>query len=157
MKKIVLLVLILSLGTALTLFGQEKKTEAQTAEQVVSPPAQLPPQQGLFTYNPEGRRDPFKDLLGGRDIREKTATGEIGQIPVENLVLIGIIKSKKGFTAIVGTTQGFPYFVSLGDKFSDGYVLSITETQVVFRKTHERGIPLMRPRDIIKEINPEER
>jgi len=53
--------------------------------------------------------------------------------------------------------QGFPYFVNVGDKFSDGYVLSISDFQVVFRKTNERGVPLMRPRDIIKEINPEER
>jgi len=157
MKKTALVLLVLTLGAALALLGQAKKTEAQQTEPNVSPSAQAPPQAGLFTYNPEGRRDPFKDLLGGREIREKTASTGIGDLSVENLVLIGIIKSKKGFTAIVGTTQGFPYFVSSGDKFSDGYVLSITETQVVFRKTHERGIPLMRPRDIIKEINPEER
>ncbi len=51
--------------------------------------------------------------------------------------------------------QGFPMFAKVGDKFADGYVLSISETQVVLRKTHERGIPLMRPRDIIKEITEE--
>jgi Tfp pilus assembly protein PilP len=81
----------------------------------------------------------------------------VAETPIEDLVLMGIIKTKKGFTAIVGTSQGFPSFVNVGDKFSDGYVLSINENQVVFRKTHERGIPLMRPRDIIKEISPEER
>jgi hypothetical protein len=46
-------------------------------------------------------------------------------------------------------------FAKIGDKFADGYVLSITATQVVLRKTHERGIPLMRPRDVIKEITEE--
>jgi len=46
-------------------------------------------------------------------------------------------------------------FVKVGDKFTDGFVLSITESQVVLRKTHERGIPLIRPRDIVKEITEE--
>jgi hypothetical protein len=73
------------------------------------------------------------------------------------LVLIGIVKAKKGYTAVVGTTQGFPRFLNVGDKVADGYVLSISQSQVVFRKTSERGIPLMRPRDVVKEINPEER
>jgi Tfp pilus assembly protein PilP len=109
------------------------------------------------TYNPAGRRDPFKNLLAGKDIKEKVAAGGIPQISIDDTNLVGIVKSKQKLTAIVVGPQGFPYFVKVGDKFSDGYILSINDYQVVFRKTNERGIPLMRPRDIIKEINPEER
>jgi len=109
------------------------------------------------TYNPAGRRDPFRNLLAGKDIKEKAAAGGIPQISIDDTNLVGIVKSKQKLTAIVVGPQGFPYFVKVGDKFSDGYVLSINDYQVVFRKTNERGIPLMRPRDIIKEINPEER
>ena len=76
---------------------------------------------------------------------------------IDDLILIGIIKAKRGYTAVVGTAQGFPRFMSVGDRVADGFIESITANQVVFRKTHERGIPLMRPRDVIKEINPEER
>ena len=65
------------------------------------------------------------------------------------------LKSQNVFTALIGTPQGFPMFAKVGDKFADGYVLSITDTQVVLRKTHERGIPLIRPRDVIKEITEE--
>ena len=36
-------------------------------------------------------------------------------------------------------------------------LLSIADTKVVFRKTQERGFPLMKPKDITKEINPEGR
>jgi Tfp pilus assembly protein PilP len=114
-----------------------------------------PPEKG--TYNPAGRRDPFKNLLAGKDIKEKVAAGGIPQISIDDTNLVGIVKSKQKLTAIVVGPQGFPYFVKVGDKFSDGYILSINDYQVVFRKTNERGIPLMRPRDIIKEINPEER
>jgi len=34
--------------------------------------------------------------------------------------------------------------------------MSVTSTQVVFRKTKDRGVPLAKPKDVIKEISPEE-
>ena len=74
---------------------------------------------------------------------------------IDDLILFGIVKNQNVYTAMIGMPQGFPMFVKVGDKFADGYVLSITATQVVLRKTHERGIPLMRPRDVIKEITEE--
>lgn len=108
-----------------------------------------------FTYNPEGRRDPFRDLLAGRDFKERTALGD-EQMFIDDLVLFGIVKNKDVYTALIGLPQGFPMFAKAGDKFADGYVLSINDTQVVLRKTHDRGIPLMRPRDVIKEITEEQ-
>jgi Tfp pilus assembly protein PilP len=148
MKKAALVILFLSLTSLAPLLAQETTaaTPPEAAQTVAPPPA--------FTYNPEGRRDPFKDLLTGREMRERTATGE-PQVFIDDLVLFGIVKNKKTYTAMIGMPQGFPMFVIVGDKFADGYVLSITESQVVLRKTHERGIPLIRPRDIIKEITEE--
>ncbi len=154
MKRISLVVMIVSLAAGFLIPAQEQQQGQQQEPPAVQAP---PPAPGVFTYNPEGRRDPFKDLLGGRDTKEKNPTGGISQVAVEDLVLIGITKTKKGITAIVGSAQGLPYFVTAGDKFADGYVLSITESKVVLRKTHDRGVPLVRARDITKEINPEER
>lgn len=150
MKKIFSLILVVSLIGLLPLFAQENPANPKPEEKPALKTA------AATNYNPEGRRDPFKDLLGGGEVRDKT--GQAGsQLSIDDLILVGIIKAKTGYTAIVGTSQGFPRFMKVGDAVGDGYVLSITESQVVFRKTSERGIPLMRPRDIIKEINPEER
>jgi hypothetical protein len=128
------------------------------AQETTAPPptetAQALTVQTGFTYNPEGRRDPFKDLLAGREMREKSVAGE-PQIFIDDLVLYGIVKNKNVYTALIGMPQGFPVFAKIGDKFADGYVLSINDTQVVLRKTSERGIPLVRPRDVIKEITEE--
>jgi Tfp pilus assembly protein PilP len=148
MRKIAFIILIIGLMGLVPILAQETVAAPPLgAEQTVAPPAG-------FTYSPEGRRDPFKDLLTGRDMRGKTATGE-PQVFIDDLVLFGIVKNKTIFTAMIGMPQGFPMFVKVGDKFTDGYVLSITESQVVLRKTHERGIPLIRPRDVIKEITEE--
>jgi Tfp pilus assembly protein PilP len=146
MRKAAILLLGVVCAGLVPLLAQETTTTPGTA------PA-LTVQTG-FTYSPEGRRDPFKDLLAGRDLREKNALGE-EQFFIDDLILFGIVKNKTVYTALIGMPQGFPMFAKVGDKFADGYVLSISDTQVVLRKTHERGIPLIRPRDIIKEITEE--
>ena len=148
MKKAAFLILFLSLSGLAPLLAQEQEAAPQPeAKQTITPLS-------AFTYNPEGRRDPFKNLMAGRGRGEKTATGE-AQVFIDDLILFGIVKNKNTYTAMIGMPQGFPMFVKVGDKFTDGFVLSITESQVVLRKTHERGIPLIRPRDIIKEITEE--
>jgi len=148
MKKAAFLLIAIPLAGLAPLLAQETAAPPQPE---IAP--MLAVQTG-FTYSPEGRRDPFKDLLGGRDLKQQAAIGE-NQYFIDDLVLFGIVKSQNVFTALIGMPQGFPMFAKVGDKFADGYVLSITETQVVLRKTHERGIPMMRPRDIIKEITEE--
>jgi len=109
------------------------------------------------TYNPEGRRDPFRDLLAGQDPRDKDKTQGIQQVAIEDAVLIGIVKHKGKLTAIINDTQGYPYYIKTGDNFLDGFVLNVNDSQVIFRKTKERGIPLTNPKDIVKEIKLEER
>ncbi len=155
MKKIMIVFLILSLADlgATILSAQTAPQEKQESGKALEQITQSRP----LSYNPQGRRDPFKNLLAGKDIKDKTSAGGIPQLFIDDINLIGIVKTKGRLTAIVNGPQGFPYFVKVGDKFSDGYVVSITDTQVVFRKINDRGIPLMRPKDIIKEINPEER
>ncbi|MFW6160030.1 MAG: hypothetical protein ACOC57_02690 [Acidobacteriota bacterium] len=118
---------------------------------------QLKTEAGKQIYEPEGRRDPFRDLLAGRDIREKTAITGTHQMSIDDTVLIGIVKARGEYTAIINGPQEFPYYIKSGDQFEDGFVLSIEESKVVFRKTRERDIPLMRPKDITKEINPQEK
>jgi Tfp pilus assembly protein PilP len=147
MRKAAVLLLCISVMGLAPLLAQETTAPPPDAKPVLTV-------QTGFTYNPEGRRDPFKNLLSGRDLKEKAAIGD-NQMFIDDLVLFGIVKNKNVYTALIGMPQGFPMFAKVGDKFADGYVLSITETQVVLRKTSERGIPLLRPRDIIKEITEE--
>lgn len=108
------------------------------------------------TYNPAGRRDPFRDLLGGRDVRTPTYVDGVPQIYIDDVILIGIVKARGKLTAIINDGQGFPYYIKDGDKFADGFVQVIEESRVIFTKTHERGIPLIKTKDIIKELYPQE-
>jgi Tfp pilus assembly protein PilP len=152
MRKAVILLLGFGflLGGVGLLFSQQEKTAGEN-ETRLGFRTQIP------TYDPAGRRDPFKNLLAGKEIKEKTQVGGAPQLYIDDVNLVGIVKYKKKCTAILSGPQGFPYYFEVGDKLSDGFILSITENQVVFRKTNERGIPLTKPKDMMKEIKPEER
>ncbi len=110
-----------------------------------------------FIYNSKGKRDPFKDLLAGRDVSEAAKKEGISQMMISDIVLIGIAKIKGNFIAIINGPQGFPLQLKVGTKVANGFVLSISDSKVIFRKTKERGVAMYRSKDITKEINPEER
>jgi len=130
-----------------------KKPAPAKAEKVRVAPAPV------FSYESGGRRDPFKDLLLGMDIRsEKKSIGGVEDLAVDDIVLMGIIETGGKLEAIVSLAASFPLTLHVGDKLSDGYVLSIEDTQVVFRKTRDaKGFPLFKPRDVVKDIIAEER
>ena len=119
MKKAVIMLMVASLAGLAPLCAQEAQTAPppEIAQAIAVPTG--------YAYNPEGRRDPFKDLLGGRDLKEKSVLGE-NQMFIDDLVLFGIVKNKNVFTALIGMPQGFPMFAKIGDKFADGYVLSLS-------------------------------
>lgn len=147
---IALICVSLVLGGGVLLLAQEEK-KAPEREALLDLPADQ------TTYDAAGRRDPFKNLLGGKELKEKVPVGGTPQLNIDDINLIGIVKYKNRYTAVLSGPQGFPYYFEVGDKLADGFILSIAETQVIFRKTSERGIPLTKPKDIIKAINPEER
>lgn len=159
MKKYVFLIisfLMIGFLAPLTLAQTQVQNVQEQSQTVISPQQMLTDMPPRASYDPGGRRDPFKDLLGGKSGTGK-GSGTEGLLTIDNATLVGIVKTPRGYVAIVSGPQEFPYFLKVGDKLADGYVLNIDDTKVVFRKTHDRGFPLIRPRNVEKEINPEER
>ncbi len=141
---------------ALLAAGLSGPASAQTAAPA-GPSSVAPVFQPPATYDPAGRRDPFKNLLAGKDIAERRVITGLSDLSIDEITIIGLVKNKGRFEVVIGLASGFPMTAREGDRFSDGYVLSIGDNQVVLRKTHERGIPLNKPKDIVKEITSEER
>lgn len=153
MKKSLTLIILfcfIFLYTPLIHSQEEKKAPEEKS-------LQPPPERQLPAYVPNGRRDPFRDLLGGQEVKETTPAGEMGQLSIDDVVLVGITKARGKFTAIINDPQGFPHFIQVGHELTDGFVLKIDESTVIFRKTRGRGVPLRKPRDIVKALFPEER
>ncbi len=138
------------------IFAGIQRVQAQESEKELATEISAAKDIPTYSYNPRGRRDPFRDLLAGSDVGEEQAGKGIGQMSIDDIVLIGIVEIRDKLEAIINGPQGFPFAINKGDRFADGYVLSISPSKVVFRKTRQRGVALYRPRDITKEINPEE-
>ncbi len=156
MKKIVYLFLLFSLICLfiLPILSQQEKAEKRDLAKELSKEM---PKRNFPAYQRAGRKDPFRDLLAGRDTKGETTPGGKPEMYVDDITLLGIVKARGKFTAIVTGPQEFPMFIKIGKKFADGFVLSIQESRIIFRKTKERGFPLFTPKDIVKEIHPEER
>ncbi len=157
MRKVVILIsmfFLLFAGLGPVWAQEEQQSQQQQAEDLNTASLR---KRGAITYDPAGRRDPFRDLLAGQEVDEGPGGEGIASLSIDDLVLIGITKVRGTLNAVINGPQGFPHTIRIGDKFSDGFVLSIDDSKVVFRKTRERGVPLYKPKDVIKEISPEER
>ena len=159
MKKIIIIIIMAGLIFPVFQLSHAEQAENNQQAEINQPKKTTADILGkkMFIYNSKGRRDPFKDLLAGRDVSEAAKKEGISQMMISDIVLIGIVKIKDTFIAIINGPQGFPLQLRVGKKVADGFVLSISDSKVVFRKTKERGVPMYRSKDITKEINPEER
>jgi Tfp pilus assembly protein PilP len=145
---------LLSLGSQVVASQQEKKEEKKELKTEISTEI---PKPSLPVYVPGGRRDPFKNLLAKEEGEKKTegalaAASTQAQFTFESMRLVGIMKVGKQYTAIMIGTQEFPLYIRVGNRFADGFILSIDDSKVVFRRLKEGGAPLAKPKDIIKEL-----
>ncbi len=141
MRKLMILLICTLLLTNFLLL-QEKPTENKKEEIKVK----------KFFYNPAGRRDPFRDLISGQVFEEKPKKPGREGLSVEEITLVGVAKVKGEYIAIVNGPDGFPYFVKKGDRFYDGYVLSIDENKIILRKQLPRPIDRKKYKDIVKKL-----
>ncbi|MHB8055681.1 MAG: hypothetical protein ACYDH3_10595 [Candidatus Aminicenantales bacterium] len=139
---------------------QDAPAQTQAPAKAQSPVPEPVPEMKMappvFSYDPAGRRDPFKDLFGGKEVRDKKVISGLADMEIDDITLMGIVKTPERYEAIVAFADGFPLTLLKGQKLADGFVLSIEADRVVFRKTNDKGLPLAKPKDIIKEIAPEE-
>ncbi len=89
-----------------------------------------------FTYNPEGRRDPFVNLLrrgSGVDMTANAGPRPNGLkgLAAGEVTLKGTMASKGAYVAILQGSDSRTYVVRAGEKLYDGQVRSITADSMV--------------------------
>jgi type IV pilus assembly protein PilP len=112
-----------------------------------------PPVPDVFTYNPEGRRDPFVSLLlrGGdmKPTRESRPDGLPGLL-ISEISLRGILKDKTGFVAMVSGPDNKTHIIRGNDKVFDGTVKAITADSVIFSQDVNDPLSLVKQREVRK-------
>jgi Tfp pilus assembly protein PilP len=105
-----------------------------------------------FTYNPEGRRDPFVSLL-----RRGVSSAETGQrvaglsgLGTAEVSLRGTLKSNGTFVGILKGVDNKTYIVRAGDKLSDGSIRSITADAMVILQQVNDPLSLEKQQEVRK-------
>lgn len=125
---------------------------AQPAEATAAP-------QG-FSYNAEGRRDPFVSLLrrGSELTRDPNSVRPPGLpgLAASEVTLSGIMASRGGFVAMLQGVDKKTYIARSGDKLFDGTVRAITaDTMVIVQQVND-PLSLEKQRELRKVLRQEE-
>jgi type IV pilus assembly protein PilP len=119
---------------------------------------ELQPEPGGYSYNPQGRRDPFVSLLKPVSADQGARTRRPGMegFLIQEVALKGIVRTPKGYTAMLLGTDGKSYFVNVGQRLFDGVITSIDATTVTFRQEVSDPLSTVKSRDVRKTLYPSE-
>jgi len=123
----------------------------QGAKPAKAPEAGPTPAEG-YTYQSEGRRDPFTNLLGtGNETRSgvKRSEGAAG-LTVGEISVRGVLESRGALIAMIEGPDKKAYVVHTGDKFLDGTIRSITPQGLVIVQEVNDPLSLVKQREIHK-------
>lgn len=147
-----IIVMALAAGTAL---GQAPPPAAPPAAAPAAAPGQTavpapPPVVDTFTYNPEGRRDPFVSLLSRTERRGSQSSEGIAGLAVDDLSVRGIVSSPNGFVAMVAGPNGKSFLVRPNDRLLDGTIKSITAQGLVILQDVNDPLSLVKQKEVRK-------
>jgi hypothetical protein len=113
--------------------------------------------QGEFTsYDPAGRRDPFRSLLiGFEEPDEGTVKVRPPGLPgmmVEEIRLEGIIETPGGILAFIQGRDNLSYIIRPGTKLYDGEVQEILPDRVVFKRQVHDPKQLRPYEEVVREL-----
>lgn len=126
-------------------------------------PTPAPPAQGAgstsalepqgFTYNSEGRRDPFVSLLRrGADTQRSAGARAAGLagLGTGDIALKGTVQSRSGYVAILQGADSKSYIARTGDRLLDGTIRAITQNAMVILQEVNDPLSLEKEREVWK-------
>jgi type IV pilus assembly protein PilP len=123
----------------------------KTLEEILEEPATT----DTYRYDPQGRRDPFRSLIGPAPKLEpgQRPPGVAGFL-IDEMKLQGVFQTRHGLHAMISGPDNKGYPLRVGDKVLDGEVIRITRSQVVFRQEVNDPTRIERYREVVKDLAP---
>lgn len=130
---------------------------AQTVEKILRQQEEILSGQ-RFSYDPEGRRDPFRSLHEELTLRKKgpRPAGVAGML-VSEIVLVGIVRDPSSADIAVFTgSDNKGYFLRVGDEVYDGSLIAVDPkaSTVTFRQQVDDPRLIKPYRDVVKRLVP---
>jgi hypothetical protein len=178
MRTLAMKTLLLSLaltGSGLLAFAQAPapspspdvpKADSDIGKSILEQELEPPP--GGYTYNAQGRRDPFISMIkpvapqGSKGVRPQGFPGFL----IQEVALRGIVKTsepgigsaaKPGYIAVFqGADPTKSFFVTVGQRLFDGVITAIDASSVTFRQEVTDPLSPVKTRDVRKSLNASE-
>jgi Tfp pilus assembly protein PilP len=110
----------------------------------------------IFSYDPAGRRDPFRSLMDGlQDEAEGVSKVRPPGLPgmlVEELRVQGIIQTPSGILAFVQGRDSLSYIIRPGTRLYNGEVKEILPNRVVFRQQVDDPKQMRPYEDVVRDL-----
>ena len=115
-------------------------------------PAVTPAPADNYTYDPEGRRDPFVSLLrGGSDQRTaRTGVAGLAGLSVDEITVRGVVAGKSGYVAMVVGPDNKTFLARPNDKLLDGTVKAVTAQGLVILQEVNDPLSLVKQKEVRK-------
>ena len=115
-------------------------------------PAAAAAPEAAYTYQTDGRRDPFLNLLAAG--AEPRGTGQRGDGPaglsVAELSVRGVVQSKGALVAMVQAPDNKTYIMRAGDKLMDGTIKAVTTQGLVIVQEINDPLSIEKQREVRK-------
>jgi Tfp pilus assembly protein PilP len=111
------------------------------------------PQPENYTYNPDGRRDPFVNLIGNGAVGETRAAARgdgTAALGIAEISVRGIMQSRGSLVAMVEGPNKKTYIVHSGDKLLDGMIKTITPKGLIVIQEVNDPLSLVKQREVSK-------
>lgn len=128
-----------------------KATSGTPAPVVPAAPAAAP-----YSYDPQGRRDPFVSLVA-RGSDPGSAASRPSGLPgllISEVAVKGIVRDRSGLIAMVQGTGTKTFIVRPGEKLMDGSVKAITNDGVVFAQDVNDPLSMVKQKEVRKTVRP---
>jgi hypothetical protein len=117
------------------------------------PAAAAPPAPDTYTYNAEGRRDPFVSLVArGTDkapSRGLNADG-LASLTVADVSVRGVMQSRGGYVAILQGSDHKTYIARANDRLQDGTIRKISAQGLLILQEVTDPLSLVKQKEIHK-------
>ena len=154
MRRLLLLLVVFAIAPAAA------HAQAVLPQAPATPELQGPPPLDSFTYNPEGRRDPFVSLIKNgnekRIARPGEATDGIAGLAVDELSVRGVLMASSGYVAMVQGPDKHTFLVRANDKLFDGVVKEVTPQGLVIMQDVSDPLSLIKQKEVRKMLHANE-
>jgi hypothetical protein len=133
------------------------------AAEPARPPLDVELETGGYSYNSQGRRDPFVSLQRpvAADRGPKTRKPGMEGFLIQEVALKGIVRTtgggtglaqKQGYIAMFLGADGKSYFVTTGQRLYDGVITAVDATSVTFRQEVTDPLSPVKTREVRKSL-----